>query len=284
MVERVNNKSEKVLEDIYPETGEVLKLKEILKHWEGTHNYNGADWTGTERLYFWIASFTDKVAIETTGWFRYQNSLKLLDGKNWRLVIPHKGKERKAIVIDINSLVHDSVHTLSTTIYSTNDINLQNLKWIGHKDHFKRVMFWLIEEATLLSQNGMDFSDEINNFKQRIQMANTLTSLKNEVIPELSHHYKKITGLEAIIPPISMSVNDWYIRDGSIASIKFLGEHLDWCVITVAPRAWTKGLSYLRQVVIHELIHAVLGKQSNGHNQLFNQLAIAMGLPKKYRD
>ena len=90
-----------------------------------------------------------------------------------------------------------------------------------------------------------------------------------------------------MLPKVSIALNSWNFTPESVASIMYPSGHLEWAVITVAPKAFGHGMGYVRHVMMHELIHLAIGegdKESHGHNAKFNALAEAMGLPKQFRD
>ncbi len=242
---------------------------------------------GTSHWQYSLLPHAARVPLSRMAREKYPSSVENLDGNSWRILLPHEDSERKAIVVDINGIIHDGVHTLGNQIYSTNDVNLDEVNWISNDDHWTRSILWLIEEARILSIYGVDYSEVINKYKLRLEIVKLMHSIKLDLIVEMKELYKTMFGVELILPKVSMALNDWNFTPESVASIMYPSGYLKWAVITVAPKAFSRGMEYVRYVIMHELIHLAIGesdKSSHGHNAKFNMLAEAMGLPKQFRD
>jgi hypothetical protein len=213
--------------------------------------------------------------------------LKDSNGSAWRVLVPHEDADRKAIVLDINSIEHDGVSTLGTQIYSTNDIDLSELNWITNGDHWTRSILWLIEEAKMLSENGEDLSKVINGYNLRLEIVSLMHAIRLELTVEMKEIYKAMTGIELTLPNVTIALNDWNFTPKSVASLMYPSGCLKWAVVTVSPKAFKHGMEYVRYVIMHELIHLAVGegdKDGHGHGAKFNMLAESMGLPKQFRD
>jgi len=284
---RQNAEIQNILEDVHPETSQTLLLKKAMEYWDTARNYPVGDWKGAEKFYFWLAVTTNKAALETYGKDKFSSSLEESKGNAWRVVVPHEDAARKAIVLDINSIDHDGVSTLGTQIYSTNDIDLSKLNWIGSGDHWTRSILWLIEEAKLLSAKGEDLSKVINGYTLRLEIVRLMHVVRLELTVEMKEVYKAMTGAELIVPSVTIALNDWNFTPESVASLMYPSGDLEWAVVTVSPKAFKHGMGYVRHVIMHELIHLAIGEgaeDGHGHNAKFNMLAEAMGLPKQFRD
>ncbi len=285
--ERQNSEVQNILENVHPETAQTLLLKDAMGYWDTTRDYPNGDWKGAEKFYFWLAVMSNTAALEVLNRGKYPSSPEGLGGSAWRVLIPHENDDRRAIVLDINSINHDGVSTLGTQIYSTNDVDLLKLNWVGSRDHWTRSILWLIEEAKMLSVSGEDLSKVINGYNLRLEIVRLMHVLRLELTVEMKEVYKVITGVELIIPSVTIALNDWNFTTESVASLMYPSGCLKWAVITVSPKAIKHGMKYVRYVIMHELIHLAVGegdKNGHGHSAEFNMLAEALGLPKQFRD
>ena len=112
----------------------------------------------------------------------------------------------------------------------------------------------------------------------------TINSLKSSIENKLKKVYKKVTGKELDLPKIDIKLDD-SIKDGKIAGFNHPknGEN---GLMGIKPKA-LKDKEYLKWVIVHELIHACVGKdlpKHKEHDGLFKKMADEMGLPKEYQD
>ncbi len=112
----------------------------------------------------------------------------------------------------------------------------------------------------------------------------TINSLKSSIEDKLKKVYKKVTGKELDLPKIDIKLDD-SIKDGKIAGFNHPknGEN---GLMGIKPKA-LNDKEYLKWVIVHELIHACVGKdlpKHKEHDGLFKKMADEMGLPKEYQD
>jgi len=112
----------------------------------------------------------------------------------------------------------------------------------------------------------------------------TINSLKSSIENKLKKVYKKVTGKELDLPKIDIKLDD-SIKDGKIAGFNHPknGEN---GLMGIKPKA-LNDKEYLKWVIVHELIHACVGKdlpKHKEHDGLFKKMADEMGLPKEYQD
>ncbi len=112
----------------------------------------------------------------------------------------------------------------------------------------------------------------------------TIKSLKRSIENKLKKVYKKVTGKELDLPKIDIKLDD-DIKDGKIAGFNHPknGEN---GLMGIKPKA-LNDKEYLKWVIVHELIHACVGKdlpKHKEHDGLFKKMADEMGLPKEYQD
>ncbi len=112
----------------------------------------------------------------------------------------------------------------------------------------------------------------------------TIKSLKGSIENELRKVYKKVTGKELDLPEIDIKIDD-EIKDGKIAGFNH-PKNGKKGLMGIKPKA-LEDKEYLKWVIIHELIHACVGKDLPKHKEhagLFKKIADEMGLPKEYQD
>lgn len=114
---------------------------------------------------------------------------------------------------------------------------------------------------------------------------NTLNELFNDVVKKLYNAYKKLFGKVPDIPEIKLKFDNNF-KDGKIGAFvhpKFDGDN---GYMLIKPKAIEDGgEEYVKHIITHELIHAVLGhKDHNEHDEHFHGLSKLLNLPMEYRD
>lgn len=114
---------------------------------------------------------------------------------------------------------------------------------------------------------------------------NTLNQLFNDVVEKLYNEYKKLFNKVPDIPKIELKFDDNF-KDGKIGAFVHPKYDGDNGYMLIKPKAIEDGgEEYVRHIITHELIHAVLGhKDHNEHDENFHGLAKSLGLPMEYRD
>lgn len=111
-----------------------------------------------------------------------------------------------------------------------------------------------------------------------------IKSLKKSIEDKLKKVYKKITGKDLNLPNIDIKLDDKII-DGKIAGFNHPKNGKNG-LMGIKPKA-LEDKEYLKWVIVHELIHACVGKdlpKHKEHDGLFKKIADEMGLPKEYQD
>jgi DNA topoisomerase IB len=102
--------------------------------------------------------------------------------------------------------------------------------------------------------------------------------------PHLETLAESLVGVNNYPDQLVIAVNEWDLPDGKIASYVFPGEQGNvGGLLTLAPRAF-KTPVLMRNVLAHELIHAVLGEDYPNHGPEFQALADALQIPKEWQD
>lgn len=273
------------LEDIYLNGFYGQAVRQALSHWNGQHDYYGPSWDGVEAFHFQLAKVATKAAIEVAGWYKYPSSVRSdMDGKDWRLVV-HSGVE--TVAVNCHSLLHDSVWTLNTTVYSTREIELSQLNFIGDEDHWSRTLQWTIEVARGLEQDGHDFSSVIEALEKRLRANQALTRIKDRMLGEVVGSYEDLYGPIGTMYPLSVGFSNLRATGPSIGCHDKPSDIQPYSIISIKPHA-AKDPKYVRDVLKHELVHYVLQhhdfENEPSHGKHFQELAKELGLPEKYRD
>ena len=106
-------------------------------------------------------------------------------------------------------------------------------------------------------------------------------SYAQEIIPILEDAYRKYLCDVPVLQPVSVVISDDLPED-KIGSYRHPQEGEAAGVLTISPRAFES--DHWQNVVLHELIHAILGEQADPHCKEFDILSKVMGLPEEFRD
>lgn len=113
---------------------------------------------------------------------------------------------------------------------------------------------------------------------------NSLNDLFNDCVKKIYKSFEKKYGTKPNIPEIKLEFNDNF-KDGKIGAFihpRFDGDH---GIMLIKPKAVIDGgEDYVRYIILHELIHAVLGHKNHEHDDKFHELSDDLGLPDEYRD
>jgi len=120
--------------------------------------------------------------------------------------------------------------------------------------------------------------------EENAQKAEKARSTAHEMLPSVLAAYERVTGgMPAELRPLTVAVNDWDLPDGKIGSLKFRDDGTD--LMTISPRAYDDEGAPYWWVVIHELVHHVLGNDVGfEHEEEFQRMAEELGIPVDYRD
>jgi len=207
-----------------------------------------------------------------------------MDGKDWRLLLANTSP---VTCVNCHSLLHDNVWTLSTTITDSNQIDVGELDFISHKDHWIRSMLWSIGAIEVLQTSHYRYEKPLENMRRRLELIKDLHHLQSELRDKINGQYKELFNGESSMPEyITMGINKWNLKMGKIGS--FSPPHytgLDWGIITIHPKALSD-MEYVMFVIMHELIHSAFGEncEKKTHHRKFQLMAEKLGLPEAYRD
>jgi hypothetical protein len=113
---------------------------------------------------------------------------------------------------------------------------------------------------------------------------NTLNELFNDCVKKIYKSYKKIYGHEPDIPEIYLKFDDNF-KDGKIGAFIHPNHKNEHGIMLIKPKAIEDGgEDYVKDIILHELIHAVLGHSNHEHDEDFHRMADLVDLPEEYRD
>lgn len=272
-----------LLEDIYVDSPRAQQIKRCLKSWQQQRSYWGPRWGGIEAFHYDLAKVTSQVSVESAGWYKYRTSTRPdMDGKDWRLVVP---EPLGSVVVNCHSLLHDRVWTLTTTVFSTREIDPNELVLFGSEDHWERTLLWSYLVATALETHGYDYADAKEGFQSRLRANSFLRQVAQKIEPDLVRAFGRVFGYRLQVPPYSIGFARWKVAPDHIASYDDPDKGVPYGIISVHPKA-SQDWGYVEEVVKHELIHHILTLvgQKREHGRAFQQMARLLQLPEKYRD
>lgn len=112
-----------------------------------------------------------------------------------------------------------------------------------------------------------------------------LESLFDSCVKKIYRAYKEIFGFEPDIPKVVLKFDDNF-KDGKIGAFIHPNHEDEHGVMLIKSKAIEEGgEEYVKDIILHELIHAVLGHSGNHeHDKDFHRISDLVGLPHKYRD
>jgi hypothetical protein len=271
-----------MVEDVHLSSSRAQHIRQVLGHWGRQHDYYGPSWDGVEAFHFELAKATDRVVVESAGWYKYPSSTRPdMDGKDWRLVIPDRSG---TVAVNCHSLLHDHVWTLSTTIFSTREIGPRLGRALEDRDHWTRTLLWTLAVARTLQTNGYDYQIPMHQITARIRAIPVLQKLVADLIPQIFQAHGKVFGRgPKPLSPVSIGLSRIRIQPSHVGRYERPTDEAPYGILTVHPKAW-KDKQFLREVVKHELIHHVLERSDDPHGDTFQAMSKELGLPPKYRD
>ena len=147
------------------------RVRGVLAQWNGQHEYKGASWRGLEELHQMLASVAGSAAVQapTRGpWYKYAGSLRDdMDGRDWRLVLldPEGGFP---VTVNCHSLLHDDLWTLTTTVFSTAQLDTTDLLFVGDPDQTRRAVRWTLAVVNALGVQGYEYSEVRSELRARL--------------------------------------------------------------------------------------------------------------------
>jgi hypothetical protein len=111
-----------------------------------------------------------------------------------------------------------------------------------------------------------------------------LESLFNDCVKKIYGAYQKLHGHTPDIPDVKLEFNDNF-KDGKIGAFVHPEYEGDNGIMMIKTKALDNGgAEYVKHIITHELIHAVLGHKNHEHDEHFHRLSDLLGLPEEYRD
>jgi len=272
-----------IVEDIHLDSAQAKHIRSLLSHYQQQRDYHHSSWDGIEALHFELAKSTQVAAIEAAGWYKYPASSRdSMDGRDWRLVIPGFSG---AVAVNCHSIQHDNVWTLATTVFSTRDIHMQQLRFLGDADHWSRTLVWTAAVALALQTADYDYTPMLRTLRVRLQMNRVLQGIVKKLWPQVEEALHSVFNTQVKMFPLSSGVGKIRVEPNHVGRYEHPTDECPYGILTIHPKTW-KDKTYLFEVVKHELIHHALASlpgKRKPHDDDFLKMAEALNLPEKYR-
>jgi hypothetical protein len=264
--------SHEILEDIQPGTPTSVSLREALDHWAVQRTYWHTRLDGLESLCFALATATPRALVEC-------------HHAGWRFLIPDPMPDRHTVV-DCRAIRHDNYWTISVSVYPQ-DGPMLAVPLI--RNHWARVFTWSAMVASgMLSVPGWAGWArplELLEYRARIS-AEILQPMVDGALRRSSEALSRIRGEAHTLPFDSVYAGFCAIRlrPSYIGLTEPPTDRRPYTVISISPAAM-KSEQYLRQVVLHECLHVIVGSSGGDpHNEEFLALADSIGLEERFQD
>lgn len=259
------------LEDIQPPTATSASLRDGLTHWSSQRDYWAEQIDGLEALCFALASVTPQALPECYPW-------------GWRFLVPSPMPGDR-VAVGCYAPLHGNFWSLSVSVYPERLPIEADITFI--EDHWSRVFSWAHYIASAMCAYGYPWEKAVASLRLRADAT-------SKILRPLVNHYLKaclaakveLTGEREVIPPNSLSVafSNVRLKAGTIGLLEPPTDRRPYSVMSVSPSA-ARDPEYLRQVVLHECIHLVVGsKGGDPHNDLFQAFSEKLGLKPEHRD
>ena len=245
----------------------IERVRHALDGWSRRRSYARISWDRVEDLHCQLAYAVDSIAIESD------------DAEGWRMFVPGP---HSAAVVHCLPVLHNEAWYLTTTAHA---IDRSDFQLVGSPDHWSRSMVWTIGVAKALEPYGVESTEAVSDLRSRMALQRELQSIAVSLQPGLARAYEDVIGKPLVWPPYSIGASLAPLGEGKVGLSVSPGGGRDYAVIAVHPKAFAKP-GYLREIVRHELIHVIIDPdlQTTAHDEVFQRLAAAAGLPKRYRD
>lgn len=245
----------------------IDRVRHVLDGWNRNRSYERISWSRIEDFHCQLAKSADNIAVETDN----------ADG--WRLVIPGP---HSAAVVNCLPVFHNEAWYLTTTAHA---VDRAEFALVGSPDHWTRAMVWTIAVAKALEPYGVECDEAVSDLRSRMAFQRELQSIAVSLRPILARAHEEVFGRRLVWPLYSIGASSAPLGRGKVGLSVLPCGGRDYTVITVHPKALAKP-DYLREIVRHELIHTIIDPdlQITAHDEVFQRLAAAAGLPERYRD
>jgi hypothetical protein len=259
------------LEDLQPPTATSASLRDGLSHWAEQRDYWHNRTEGLEAFCFSLASVTPR-------------ALPQCFHGGWRFLVPSPMPGDR-VVVDCRAPLHGNFWTLGTMVYPER-LPIETPPALI-EDHWSRVFTWAHYVATSMIPHGYPWEKAARGLEVRARAtANVLRPMVEEILQQCVQAKTEITGEAAYIAPgsVSAAFSSVRLKAATVGLVEPATDRRPYQVMSISPTA-AKDPDYLKQVVLHECIHIVVG--SNGgdpHNDEFLAISEKMGLRPEHRD
>ncbi len=255
-----------ILEDVQVMSPMACAIKETLSHWDKQHEYWGPCIDGIEALCFELASLTPIAKIE-------------VNSNGFQFLIPEPMGGRT--IVDCFVRIHENYWTMMAAVYSERESVPNPPEAL--LDHWARTLSWTYE---ITRQMNQDWAEAVRKLEQRAQI--TAQILRPLMMNSLTRALAKQQELKGDVPHVpsngvSIGMSSVRLQPRTVGLTEPPTDRRPYTVMSISPDVVIKGKDYLRQVVLHECVHVVVGIRGGPpHNEDFKRLAQAVGLEPKH--
>lgn len=232
------------------------RIRNIVRHWQKSKEYEGSYWIGIEKIYGRLAPIVAMGSIK--------NAHMADTNPHWRLLLPIA---HNPVIIDFHTTIANN-WMIRTNVESPNHLadDIDNIYLIGHPDPWKRVMLWTLRTLETLEdrQNNIDYRRARQDIITRMGLASILHEMKIPLLAQLQHNYETlIHSSDGSRTPdyITIIVSEWDLPVGKESF--YMPPHYDtdlgwifWGTIVMHPKlaAMPKRAA---PALVHQLSHSI---------------------------
>lgn len=116
---------------------------------------------------------------------------------------------------------------------------------------------------------------------EKIAMDEVVAEYTRRVVPLVKEVCKDVLGYEPEVEPIRVAVSD-DVPDGKVGSYLHPSGDRKFGLLRLHPD--TVKTEKYKHVVVHELVHALIGPQEDPHGEIFRKVSQKLGMPEEYMD
>lgn len=220
-----------------------------------------------ERLCYELAKLTDAVSIRPESDSSFSIHIPTLTG---------------SVCIRCLCWPDDGAWKLETQVSKTNDRTIHHQE---EQDHWKKVLDWCGQIADCIQDPEFDKDEVLADLELRARGNAALQKKAKGIISEVTDAYEDLLDKEPALSDLHVGFSKAVLLEDKVGRHEGPRNGVPYSIISVHPKA-AKNLAYLDEVLRHEIIHFVLGKDDieNPHDEKFQSMAEEVGLPEKYRD
>jgi len=255
-------------------------VESVTKHiqtWGDNELRHPTRWQNVIYLCYELAKSTQTIAVGGPTW----------DGpmREWVYVMPDGiGVEMKGLVFNLEPEAW--YYEVGMAPWP----DARSLEFIGHRDHWTRVWYWVLATLAVHAANGKPYAGVERVVKGRLAGVTYLQGMVDRILPKAIEAYRKVRGFDPSLGELSVSFSEIVPPDGKIAVYQRFDCKAKQCegAISIHPKALRDegGEQYLETVLTHELVHYLLNSTNaaDAHGGEFQAVSTLLGIPREFQD